>query len=215
VGRLSLRLVLLSDTHLREPEVPDGDLLVHAGDLTLSGSLEEIGRAARWLRSLPHRHKVVIAGNHDFAFQQEPFQARLATAGLTYLEDESATVAGLRVYGSPWQPWVREWAFSVPEREAIASKWRQIPDGIQVLVTHVPPRDHGDFDGARNVGCPHLRDEVEGRVRPLLHVFGHVHQAYGRYPEDGIEYVNACACDITYRPVNPPLVIDLPAGLSN
>src|SRR5262245_36227780 len=110
-----MRLVLLSDTHgrARGVAVPDADVLVHAGYLTGMGSLEEIAAEAAWLRSLPHRHKVVIAGNHDVEFQGDPPAARSLMTGLTYLEDSETTVAGLRFWGSPWQPWFFDWAFNL------------------------------------------------------------------------------------------------------
>src|SRR5207237_6820594 len=107
-----MRIVCISDTHglARDVDIPGGDVLVHAGDLTLHGGLREIEEEAQWLRSLPHRTKVVVAGNHDFGFEREPGRARALLHGLVYLEDEEATVAGLRVYGSPWQPELGRWA---------------------------------------------------------------------------------------------------------
>ncbi|KAJ5886067.1 uncharacterized protein N7473_008741 [Penicillium subrubescens] len=64
-----VRVVCISDSHTLEwPDVPDGDLLIHAGDLANDGSVREIQAAVDWLRSLPHPQKVVICGNHDSYF---------------------------------------------------------------------------------------------------------------------------------------------------
>jgi 3',5'-cyclic AMP phosphodiesterase CpdA len=54
-----MRIVCVSDTHGRHREitVPDGDVLVHAGDLTRYGRLDEARDVNDWLRTLPHRHK--------------------------------------------------------------------------------------------------------------------------------------------------------------
>ncbi len=209
-----MRLVCTSDTHLRAERlsVPAGDVLVHAGDHTMGGSAREIEDAARWLARLPHRTKVVIAGNHDWGFQRDPTasRARLANVpGLVYIEDAEAVVEGLRFWGSPWQPWFADWAFNLERGAAIREKWDLIPAGIDVLVTHGPPVGHGDktFYG-ETVGCFDLLDAVR-RVRPRLHVFGHIHEGYGTTREDGTTFVNAAACDVRYRPVNPPVVIDL------
>ena len=114
-----MRVVLVSDTHNRHAAiaVPDGDLLVHAGDATSRGTPQEVAAFNAWLLRLPHRHKVFIAGNHDFLFQQQPAQARAllaAVPGLKYLEDEETTVEGLRIWGTPWQPWFYDWAFNLP-----------------------------------------------------------------------------------------------------
>ena len=88
-----MRIVCVSDTHLQHNfKVPDGDLLIHAGDGTGRGSPSEVKRWFEWLASLPHPHKVVIAGNHDWMFQRDPAGAQRLIApylerGITYLQD--------------------------------------------------------------------------------------------------------------------------------
>ena len=208
---MSVRLVLLSDTHNRceGMEVPDGDLLLHAGDLTGRGTLPEIERANAWLASLPHPRKVVVAGNHDFAFERAPAEARARLDAATYLEDGETEVGGLRIWGSPWQPRFRDWAFNLPRGPALAAVWARIPEGIDVLLVHGPPAGVLDrtASGAA-VGCRELRAAVE-RVRPRLCVFGHIHEGYGTLRADGTLFVNASNCDVAYRPVNPPQVVEL------
>ena len=201
----------ISDTHGRASgvSIPDGDLLIHAGDLTGHGTLPEIEREADWLRSLPHASKVVIAGNHDFALERQPRAARALLHGLTYLQDAETTEFGLRIWGSPWQPWFYDWAFNLKRGAEIRAKWDSIPGGIDVLVTHGPPAGHGDrTDRGEDVGCVDLLDAVR-RVRPRLHVFGHIHEGYGTTNEGNTTFVNACTCDVAYRPAHPPVVIDL------
>lgn len=209
-----MRLVCLSDTHGRTGAlvVPPGDVLLHAGDLTGRGDAHEVREALAWLAGLPHRTKVLIAGNHDFLFQDEPDAARALLAphpGLTYLEDAGTTVGGLRVWGSPWQPWFFDWAFNLPRGEELRRVWDRIPAGTDVLLTHGPPAGILDrcADG-REVGCADLLDAVQ-RVKPRLHVFGHIHEAYGRHERGGTLFVNASTCDLAYRPVQPPVVVDL------
>jgi Icc-related predicted phosphoesterase len=206
-----VRLVCLSDTHEqgRRVAVPDGDVLVHAGDLTFHGALDALAREADWLRSLPHPHKIVIAGNHDFAFQLTPAKARAALDGLTYLEDAEATVAGLRFWGSPWQPWFHDWAFNLERGPAIRAKWDLVPAGVDVLVTHGPPAGHGDRVVAGDeVGCADLLDAIH-RVKPRVNVFGHIHEGHGVTEADGTRFVNASICDVRYRPVQGPIVVDV------
>jgi predicted phosphodiesterase len=178
-----MRIVAMGDTHgyHRHLAVPDGDLLVHAGDLTQRGTLAQLEDAAAWLRALPHAHKVVIAGNHDFGLQRDPARARALFHGLTYLEDEGVTLGGLRLWGSPWQPWFFDWAFNLRRGAELDAKWRQIPEGLDVLVTHGPPAGHGDrcHDG-RRVGCEDLLRHL-GRARPRFHLFGHIHEDPGQW----------------------------------
>jgi 3',5'-cyclic AMP phosphodiesterase CpdA len=67
----ALRFVCLSDTHscdLRKLQVPEGDFLLHSGDFSNMGEAYEIVEFNQFLGELPHRNKVVIAGNHDFTF---------------------------------------------------------------------------------------------------------------------------------------------------
>lgn len=206
-----MRIVCVSDTHGqgRDLAVPDGDVLVHAGDLTGMGTLAQLAKEATWLRSLPHRTKVVIAGNHDFGFQHEPREALALFDGLVYLEDSEATIEGVRFYGSPWQPRFFDWAFNLDRGEAIRRRWDQIPAGIDVLVTHGPPAGILDKTAAgTDVGCADLLDAV-ARVRPKVHVFGHIHEAYGVLERDGTKFVNASTCNRSYKPVQRPIVIDI------
>jgi predicted phosphohydrolase len=206
-----MRVVCLSDTHNRQGRftVPDGDILVHAGDFSMMGRHDELVRVATWLAALPHRHKIVVAGNHDWMFQLDPPRARSLLAGVTYLEDSAATVEGLRVWGSPWQPEFGDWAFNLPRGHPLAQKWALIPAGVDILVTHGPPLGIGDVTCSGDaVGCGDLKRELN-RVRPRLHVFGHIHEGCGVTRADGTIYVNASVCDKDYRPVNPPVVVDL------
>ena len=205
-----MRIVCLSDTHGQHARltVPDGDVLVHAGDFSMNGRPEEIARFDSWLAGLPHRHKLVIAGNHDFLFEHEPERARRLLPSALYLRDELVEVAGLRIWGSPWQPWFHDWAFNLPRGPALAAKWALIPAGVDVLVTHGPP--HGVLDrtlSGEAVGCEELTLAL-ACVRPRLHVFGHIHEACGRLERDGTTFVNACNLDVHYRPVQPPIVVE-------
>lgn len=176
-------LVAMADTHMFHDElvVPEGDVLVHAGDLTRGGSVRELEKAAAFLRALPHPHKLVVAGNHERCLESTPALARRALEGLTYLEDEAVTVCGLRFWGSPWQPWFMDWAFNLPRGRALADKWALVPADTDVLVTHGPPRGYGDrVRDSRREGC----DDLLARLRvlqPMLHVFGHIHEDPGEW----------------------------------
>jgi predicted phosphohydrolase len=191
-------LVAMADTHgyHKKLKVPDGDILIHAGDLTEMGTLEQLTEVRDWLLSLPHAHKVVIAGNHDFGLQDDAERCRaLFGPPLIYLEDQLATVAGLRIWGSPWQPWFHSWAFNLPRGPEIAAKWALIPTGVDVLVTHGPPAGYGDlcFHGER-VGCEDLLRELD-RVKPRLHLFGHIHEDKGTWQLGPTTIVNVTTAE--------------------
>lgn len=239
------RVVCISDTHLAHedegrrgtmPEIPGGDILVHAGDLTFMGSYEELLRELTWLAGLPHRHKVVIAGNHDWLFQKNPEMAKTALvkarehlppgSELIYLQDSEAEVQGLRVWGSPWTPRFYDWAFQLdkrpdstrpfllkPGQKDAETRWRQIPEGLDLLITHGPPLHALDLTPRRDrVGDPALAARLVelGDKGPRVHAFGHIHHCGGsvKVGKHGIS-INAALCDENYRPVNQIVVVEL------
>ena len=119
---------------------------------------------------------------------------------------------GIKIYGSPWQPWFYDWAFNLARGSEIKEKWDAIPTDTNILVTHGPP--HGILDqtsSGEHAGCEELLKTVRGRVRPRYHVFGHIHEAYGteRDPNYNIVYVNASTCNLRYAPVHAPIVFEL------
>jgi Icc-related predicted phosphoesterase len=202
-----MRIVAVADTHLFHDElvVPDGDVFVHAGDMCQSGSLEELERAAAWMRSLPHRTKVIIAGNHDFAFVEHPEEARAMMEGFVYLQDSGTTIDGVTFWGSPWQPEFNDWAFNLPRGAALAEKWALVPEGADVLVTHGPPHGIGDRGPvAGRLGCEDLLARVRV-VKPRVHFFGHIHQDGGAWQHGETLFVNAT----TWECERPPTVIDV------
>ncbi len=206
----SVRIVCLSDTHNlhAELDVPDGDVLLHAGDFTGHGSEAEVAAFGEFLADLPHAEKVIVAGNHDFLFESDGARAKELLGDVTYLQDASASVCGLTIWGSPWQPWFHDWAFNLPRGAALAEKWRLVPESIDILVTHGPPEGILDqTDHGPRVGCEALREAL-ARIRPRLHLFGHIHEDYGSAQGDSTLSVNACNCDRRYRLVNLPVVID-------
>jgi predicted phosphohydrolase len=96
--------VCISDTHgmHRRLRIPPGDVLIHAGDITMKGGKKEMLDFDLWLKELPHEYKIVICGNHDLCFEETPELARSWLTNAHYLQDESITIEGLKFYGSPW-----------------------------------------------------------------------------------------------------------------
>ncbi|KAM7346397.1 metallophosphoesterase domain-containing protein 1-like isoform 2-T2 [Cochliomyia hominivorax] len=225
------RVVCMSDTHTMTSQlkfdVPQGDIFIHAGDFSNYGRWNEVKEFNDWIGSLPHKHKIVIAGNHELSFDpitkkknnstDEPSSnVRDALTNCTYIEDELIEIWGLRIYGSPWQPKYGNWAFNLPRGEALLEKWNKIPANIDILITHGPPIGHGDLCkwGSRG-GCVELLTTIQKRVKPKYHIFGHIHEDYGVTTDGQVTYVNASTCDLQYIPINKPIVFDmeLPSGI--
>ena len=236
-----MKVVCISDTHTfgERIVVPDGDVLVHCGDHTFRGNYGEVRAALKWLESLPHAHKVIIAGNHDFYFDERfpnghhfrdwTIDRKGTVAELlaefpsvTYLQDEAVTIDGVKFYGSPWQPAFYGWAFNFPEGDgyvAAIQKWAEIPDDVEVLITHGPPAGILDavysWNGDNRAGCPALRERVEQLAKLRLHAFGHLHESYGRmdtehrYGQPAASFVNCAINTREYEPTNAPIVVEL------
>lgn len=214
----SLSIACVSDIHAREVETPECDILIVSGDLTVHSSDKELEWFKNWIKARRARYKVFIAGNHDKKFQTHPYGSKdyvdelCAKGDVFYLEDTGCTVEGLTFWGSPWTPKFGESAFNLKgERDAL-EHWKKVPEGIDVLITHGPPRGILDtLANGKHVGDTELIKAV-ARVKPRLHVFGHVHTGYGRTESDGIVYVNAALCNEQhwdYKVVNKPIVVDV------
>lgn len=211
-----MRLLLLSDTHTLHralDPLPDADIVLHAGDVSGYGTLPEIADFLAWFSALPHRHKIFIAGNHDFGFEREAAAAEaLVPAGVTYLRDSAIEIAGLTIWGSPWQPWFLDWAFNLDRGPELAEKWARIPEDVNVLVTHGPPQGILDLTVGRppeHAGCADLRARLSRLPRLRLHLFGHIHEGYGQATMGNCTFVNASICDLQYRPRNLPVVLEV------
>ncbi len=211
-----MKIVCLSDTHNcnEQINVPDGDLLIHSGDATVRGAQTEVEDFLAWFSSLPHTHKIFVAGNHDWLYEKDNQQARFLTDkfGIEYLQDSSVKIEGLNIYGSPWQPRFFDWAFNLNRGQELAEKWNMIPTQTDILITHGPP--NGILDEVQrkywveNTGCEELRKKVE-EIRPKLHIFGHIHCGYGQAEKFGVKFINASNCNESYEPINPPIVIEI------
>lgn len=245
-----MKLVVLSDTHgqhrdKRFPEIPEGDILIHAGDATRKGTLESLEEFFDWFSSLPHQHKIFVAGNHDIGLDPEfidnqrgylPDEEQLTRAretsieaeklipdNIIYLKDSFVEIEDpgmfrkLKIYGSPFTPRFLNWAFLRNRGDSIAEKWAQIPDDVDILVTHGPAYGHGDVAPPwilsrypRAVGCLELLKRII-EIKPKVHVFGHIHGGHGIYQSDELPttFMNASVCTESYEPTNKLLSLDL------
>lgn len=175
--------------------------------------LNEIVDFNDWLGSLPHRHKVVIAGNHDLLFESYPEMARGRLNSAIYLENSGTEILGLKFWGSPVQPTFHNWAFNVDRGAAIRRYWKKIPPDTDVLITHGPPfgtLDKTDILGP-HLGCEDLTKAVL-QIKPKLHVFGHIHGGHGQeINKSGTLFVNAAVLNERYVHTHAPIVIELPS----
>lgn len=216
------RVVCMSDLHTNTKkmmEVPEGDILLIAGDLTCQGDLWELTRINDWLDlvDIDHKnggfkHKVIIPGNHDLTFETDwDLAAAHMVAADAILDGEFYDADGITIYGEPRQPEFFDWAFNVPRDKMKERVWDKIPTNkkIDVLLTHGPPWGICDYTlrGA-HVGCKAQREWILEH-QPRLVVCGHIHYAYGLGMLGNTLIVNAATCAENYKPTNPPIVVDI------
>ena len=230
-----VRIVCISDTHnrYRELTVPDGDILIHAGDITRRGYFSELKDFNDWMQTLPHKHKVVIAGNHELSLDptskaesvkfepEDPSEKDLPSeyyksifVNCHYLEYGSADISGLKIYGFPGSLiYGKRWAFQFEgEGQEQQEKINSIPTETDILVTHGPPYGVGDTSSrGTNEGDIELLKEVEGRIKPKLHIFGHIHEDYGMWTNGVTTFVNASSTRFprTNLILNDPIIFDI------
>jgi Icc-related predicted phosphoesterase len=183
-----VKFVCISDTHTFQDalEIPDADMIIHAGDMSGRGTIQEISNFLQWYAELPHKYKILIAGNHD------------------------KFIKHVKIHGSPRTPEFCDWAFNCwrtkKEKEDpfrgylypyIGDYWDLIPYDTDILVTHGPPAYVLDKCPGGNVGCDRLLETVQD-IKPKYHVFGHIHESAGDINIFDTQFINAAVLDGRY-----------------
>lgn len=210
----------ISDLHGFYPKLEGGDLLIVAGDLTARDHPKQHLKFLSWFSEQNYKKKILIAGNHDNFLRNCSYIAAIIENGIEYLCDSGTEFEGLKIWGSPWtktfpgmNPHCK--AFTVNNEEELTEKWALIPEDTDILITHSPPYSILDEVGEGNyVGSTSLYDRLYSeRIRPKLHVFGHIHESYGHIPKmldmPKTQFVNACHVNERYKSVNKPIRIIL------
>lgn len=208
-----MRVTAISDTHGLHNKVNllPGDILIHAGDISMKGAADEITSFMEWFSGQDFKHKIFIAGNHDFYFERMPAEAikKMIPAGVIYLNDSGVEIDGIRFWGSPVTPWFFNWAFNRHRGKTIKRHWDLIPDSTDILITHGPV--YGILDKTTTgayTGCNDLLQKVK-EVTPRVHICGHIHEAYGKTEKDGTVFINASMLDERYQLKNEPVTFEV------
>ena len=198
-----MKLVCLSDTHraYHKIKIPSGDVFIHAGDID-AWDMMCLMDFNEWLADVPCKHKIIVAGNHDKIFATENALARTLLRNATYLENSGCEIEGVKFWGSPITPPFRQWYFMAKRGSAIKKYWDAIPGDTDVLITHGPALGILDYVpytyGQNHAGCEELGIAVH-RVKPKLHIFGHIHYCGGNQEvRDGTIHANVSVLDEDY-----------------
>jgi Icc-related predicted phosphoesterase len=208
-----LKFVAIADTHGKHKELilPLGDILIHAGDISMKGEEREVVQFLDWFSQQDFAHKILIAGNHDFYFEREPEDQieKIMPPGITYLKDSGIVLNDYRIWGSPITPWFFDWAFNRHRGDPIRRHWDLIPADTDILITHGPPfRVLDSTREGQHVGCKDLLHVID-KVRPKAHLFGHIHESYGELNRDGTRCINASVLNEKYELTNKPIVFEI------
>lgn len=206
---------IVSDLHGKYPTLEGGDLLILAGDYTASDTEIQYRVFRDWLRSLDYKKKIMVGGNHDMCLFNKSFPFDDEWLGATWLNDSGCEYEGLKLWGSPWTAWFKGInphckAWTLTGDEKLAKKWALIPDDTDILITHSPPLGILDEvihdDKFECVGSESLLYRVL-TIKPKFHIFGHIHEGYGRHEANDIEFINASHMDANYFPANKTIRI--------
>lgn len=205
-----MKIVFISDTHgkHRKASIPDGDLLIHGGDVT-NGREGQMLDFLNWLAALPHTYKIFIGGNMDRMLEVDSVKYHnMLPENTFYLENENLTLEGLHLWGSPMIPKFVG-AFNRKRGEELMAYWEKIPDDVDILITHTPP--YGILDRTSrglSVGCEDLRKRIN-ELHPRLHLFGHIHESYGKEEHNDTVFANGSFVRGFFQSFNAPLVFEL------
>ena len=204
-----MRITLMSDSHCKHKQcsldLPGGNLLIHAGDISSMGYEHEIREFCAWYnKQVTYDHKVFIAGNHDWGFQDNVEKTKEILdfyKNINYLQDDLYLTGQddsdyndrVKIWGSPWQPEFLNWAFNLPRNGVeLEHKWSLIPPDTDILVTHGPAWGYVDQVIGRpdHLGCELLADRIK-EIKPKIHVCGHIHSGHGYVFDGTTHFFNA------------------------
>jgi Icc-related predicted phosphoesterase len=218
-----MKILTISDTHNKHNQIPtkyidningEIDMIIHAGDMTMDGDDLEVEAFLEWYDKLNFKYKILIAGNHDFFFEdyKKEYVDNILNKypSIIYLNDNGVEIEGFKIWGSPVQPWFYDWAFNKKGVE-ICKHWDMIPPDTNILITHGPIQGYLDITQRGNsTGCPYLREKVSKLKELKLFVCGHIHEGYGKTETlNGQIVINASVLDYKDRMANLPIIVEI------
>ena len=220
------RITLISDTHNKHKQItqdlPGGDILIHAGDISSMGYEHEVREFCKWFDKIDsYTHKIFIAGNHDWLFQNSPKKVKEILdlySTITYLQDDFVYVGEwgetndmIKIHGSPWQPRFMNWAFNADRGEDIMQHWNKISTDTDILITHGPAFGFLDTVVGQGIplGCEDLTSKID-EIKPKIHVCGHIHSGNGYKTNlnNSVHFFNAAVLGEQYSYTYKPITFD-------
>src|SRR6187455_903816 len=218
-----MKIICISDTHGEEVNVPKGEVLIHAGDFSRRGSIRELEnfcwQLKHWKEIGEYKYIITICGNHDFVGEKMPelTKRKIEETGAIYLNDSGCSIHNsegkeFKVWGSPVQPELHNWAFNRKRGKEIKKHWNLIPPQCDILITHGPPYGYGDMVkdslNPEHLGCEELRKKIEALPDLKYHIFGHIHSGNKISQRGNTTLINASILNEAYFQEYKPVIIE-------
>lgn len=211
-----MKICCLSDSHMHHKKIKmpdDCDMIIHAGDFTYHGELDEVQKFLAWYGEQPAKYKLLVCGNHEVEISKQPFQLLqqlCENQGIQLLHNAHTVINGLTIFGSPYVPQFGNWAYMKPDIELI-DIWNSILPNTDILITHGPALGTLDKNmSGHYCGSNSLKNRIEELDNLKLHVFGHIHESRGTQYTGEYLAVNAAICGIPYTDVIiNPITVEL------
>ena len=200
-----MKILLLSDEEdpllwdWFRPGMLDGyDLILSAGDLDPA--------YRSFLVTMGHAPVFYVHGNHDGRY------AKLPPEGCECIEDRVVTYQGLRILGLGGSALYNGGPHQYSERRMRrrvrrANRLIRRAKGVDLIVTHAPPKGFGDDDDYAHRGFEAFLPLIE-RWQPKALVHGHVHLRFGMSRVHTVRQttvINATGrCDLTVGEAGTP-----------
>lgn len=185
-----MNITVIADTHglHHNLKLESGEMLIHAGDITEYGTEDEVIDFIKWFAKQSFKYKIFIAGNHDLFLEtcSKKVLQKLMPDDIIYLQNSGVTIEGINIWGSPISPYFLGMAFNKKRGNDIKRVWNKIPTNTNILITHTPPK--GIMDNG--LGCEDLLNCVQ-KIKPALHIFGHIHEQLGVQNIGETRFINA------------------------
>ncbi len=213
-----MKITCISDTHQLHDQliIPPCDMIIHAGDFTNRGKMDEVRNFVEWYAAQDSKYKILVCGNHEVEISKNPeFLSKYCMENdIILLHNSHVEINGLKIFGSPYSKKFGNWAYALPDVE-LDKIWSIMDSDIDILVTHGPAFFRLDKCPGGNVGSASLNSHIDVRLTKLkLHVAGHIHESRGTSLEstnyDKYIAVNASICGIPYSDIIiNPITIEL------
>lgn len=206
---MGLKITHVSDTHLKQFNPEPADILIHSGDALNYGNVEELVKFRIQLEAVKKDFSRIlfVAGNHDRIFEDSPALAeeilKESIDNIDILDSKAVSIkGGLKVYGESAQPYFCNWSFNIKNPHSLYSIYSQIPDDVDILITHCPPKGILDSVYGESVGSIELKAHLHRLKKLKLHCYGHIHFSAGIEIIDGVTYSNGAICNEEYESTN-------------